>query len=77
MILPHAQLKIYLTASVEVRAQTPLSKSIRRKDRMTQTLAEIEEGYQKTGIIGICTGMISPLRQAEDAVLRGFIRDDD
>ena len=59
MILPHAQLKIYLTASVEIRAlrrykRQYLDKGQKRPD----TLEEMEEDIRRQRLSRYATGMI-------------------
>ena len=61
-ILPHAQLKIYLTASVETRAKRQQEKGD------THTLEEIEEEIRDRDQRDM-SREIAPLRQAEDAIL--------
>ena len=61
-ILPHAQLKIYLTASVETRAKRRFLEQQEKGD--THTLEEIGDRDQRD-----MSREIAPLRQAEDAIL--------
>ncbi len=65
-ILPHAQLKIYLTASVETRAKRRFLEQQEKGD--THTLEEIEEEIRDRDQRDM-SREIAPLRQAEDAVL--------
>ncbi len=65
VVLPDAQLKIYLTASVRVRAERRL-RQLEEKGQ-TGVLAEIEEDIRKRDHQDM-TREASPLRQAEDAV---------
>ncbi len=64
-ILPHAQLKIYLTASVETRAKRRFLEQQEKGD--THTLEEIEEEIRDRDQRDMSE--IAPLRQAEDAIL--------
>lgn len=64
-ILPHAQLKIYLTASVETRAQR---RYLELKDRGTSAdLEEIRRDIEQRDYQDMHRE-IAPLKQAEDAV---------
>ena len=65
-ILPHAQLKIYLTASVETRAKRCFLEQQEKGD--THTLEEIEEEIRDRDQRDM-SREIAPLRQAEDAIL--------
>ena len=65
-ILPHAQLKIYLTASVETRATRRFLEQQEKGD--THTLEEIEEEIRDRDQRDM-SREIAPLRQAEDAIL--------
>ena len=65
-ILPHAQLKIYLTASVETRAKRRVLEQQDKGD--THTLEEIEEEIRDRDQRDM-SREIAPLRQAEDAIL--------
>ena len=65
-ILPHAQLKIYLTASVETRAKRRFLEQQEKGD--THTLEEIEEEIRDRDQRDM-SREIAPLRQAEDAIL--------
>ena len=65
-ILPHAQLKIYLTASVETRAKRRFMEQKEKGD--THTLEEIEEEIRDRDQRDM-SREIAPLRQAEDAIL--------
>ena len=65
-VLPDADLKIYLTASVEVRAKRRYDELIEKGQEAD--LAVIEEDIKKRDHQDM-TRDIAPLRQAEDAVL--------
>lgn len=66
VVLPDAPLKVYLTASVEARAER---RCLELKTKGQETdLREIEEDIRKRDRQDM-TRKISPLRQAEDAVL--------
>ena len=65
-ILPHAQLKIYLTASVEVRALRRYKEYL-AKGQKGQTLAEVEKDVENRDYRDMHRD-VSPLCQAEDAV---------
>ena len=65
-VLPHAQLKIYLTASVETRAKRRFLEQQEKGD--THTLEEIEEEIRDRDARDM-SRQIAPLRQAEDAIL--------
>lgn len=65
-ILPHAQLKIYLTASVEVRALRRYKEYL-AKGQKDQTLAEVEKDVENRDYRDMHRD-VSPLCQAEDAV---------
>ena len=65
-ILPHAQLKIYLTASVEVRALRRYKEYL-AKGQKNQTLAEVEKDVENRDYRDMHRD-VSPLCQAEDAV---------
>ena len=65
-ILPHAQLKIYLTASVETRAKRRFLEQQEKGD--THTLEEIEEEIRDRDQRDM-SREIAPLRQAKDAIL--------
>ena len=66
MILPHAQLKIYLTASVEIRAKRRYKEYLERGEACV--LAEIEKDIEERDYQDMHRET-SPLCQAEDAVL--------
>ena len=66
VVLPKADVKIFLTASSQVRAQRRYEELIakRQKAELSQILKEIEQrDYQDTH------RAVAPLRQAEDAIL--------
>ena len=65
-VLPDADLKIYLTASVEVRAKRRYDELIEKGQEAD--LAVIEEDIKKRDHQDM-TRDIAPLKQAEDAVL--------
>lgn len=65
-ILPNAELKIYLTASVEVRAERRY-KELVEKGEMPD-LEEVKKGIEQRDYQDMNRD-IAPLRQAEDAVL--------
>ena len=65
-ILPNAQLKIYLTASVEVRALRRYKEYL-DKGQKNQTLAEVEKDVENRDYRDMHRD-VSPLCQAEDAV---------
>ena len=65
-VLPNAQLKIYLTASVQTRAQRRFLE-LREKGVQCQ-LEEIERDIQERDHRDM-TREIAPLKQAEDAIL--------
>ena len=65
-IPPHAQLKIYLTASVETRAKRRSWNSRKREIRTHWKRSKRRSG---TAISVTCIKRIAPLRQAEDAIL--------
>lgn len=66
VVLPHAQVKIYLTASVEVRAGRRYDELLARGE--TADLKEVEAEIRERDHRDM-TREISPLKQAEDAVL--------
>ena len=65
-VLPEAELKIYLTASVETRAERRYKELQEKGD--THTLEEIEEEIRDRDQRDM-SREIAPLRQAEDAIL--------
>ena len=65
-ILPNAQLKIYLTASVEVRALRRYKEYLDKGEK-NQTLAEVEKDVENRDYRDMHRD-VSPLCQAEDAV---------
>ena len=65
-ILPNAQLKIYLTASVQVRALRRYKEYL-AKGQKEQTLAEVEKDVESRDYRDMHRD-VSPLCQAEDAV---------
>lgn len=65
-ILPNAELKIYLTASVEVRAQRRYKELVEKGE--TPDLEEVKKGIEQRDYQDMNRD-IAPLRQAEDAVL--------
>ena len=66
VILPDAQVKIYLTASVEIRAKRRYDEYLGKGE--SADLEEIKKDIEKRDHQDM-TREISPLRQAEDAVL--------
>lgn len=68
VVLPHAELKIFLTASVEERARRRLAQWNESHPDEPQTLAQIVQNIQERDRKDT-ERTISPLRQAEDAVL--------
>ena len=66
VILPDAQVKIYLTASVETRAKRRYDEYLGKGE--SADLEEIKKDIEKRDHQDM-TREISPLRQAEDAVL--------
>lgn len=68
VVLPQAELKIFLTASVRVRALRRLAQWEREYPDRPQELAAVEESI-RTRDRADSEREISPLRQAEDAVL--------
>lgn len=65
-ILPNAELKIYLTASVEVRAQRRYKELVEKEE--TPDFEEVKKGIEQRDYQDMNRD-IAPLRQAEDAVL--------
>ena len=65
-ILPNAELKIYLTASVEVRAQRRYKELVEKGE--TPDFEEVKKGIEQRDYQDMNRD-IAPLRQAEDAVL--------
>lgn len=68
VVLPEAELKIFLTASVRVRALRRLAQWQQEYPDRPQELAAVEEGIRARDRAD-SEREISPLRQAEDAVL--------
>ena len=66
MVLPHAQAKIYLTASVETRAKRRFDELEKKGE--TPVLSEIEEDIRDRDYRDMHRET-APLKQAEDAVL--------
>ena len=66
VILPEAELKIFLTAAVETRAQRRFAEAQARGE--TRTYAEILENLRQRDHID-STRAVAPLRPAEDAVI--------
>lgn len=67
VVLPHADVKVFLTASAEVRAQRRLDELIARGEKkitLQSILADIQERDHRD-----MTRPVAPLKQAEDAVL--------
>ncbi len=65
-ILPDAELKIYLTASVEVRAERRYKELVEKGE--TPDLEEVKKGIEQRDYQDMNRD-IAPLRQADDAVL--------
>ena len=65
-ILPHAQLKVYLTASVEVRAKRRYDELLAKGE--TAVLSEVEKEIEERDYRDMHRE-IAPLKKAEDAVL--------
>ena len=65
-ILPNAELKIYLTASVEVRAERRYKELVEKGE--SPDLEEVKKGIEQRDYQDMNRD-IAPLRQAEDAVL--------
>lgn len=65
IILPHAQVKIFLTASVQARAERRCAELREKGEQVTvqEVLADIQTRDEKD-----CSRSAAPLRQAEDAV---------
>lgn len=63
-VFPDAELKIFMTASIEVRTLRRYKELVRKHPDIT--LEEVEENLQKRDLID-STRAISPLRKAEDA----------
>ena len=68
VVLPDAPVKIYLTASVEVRAMRRYKETIEKEGEGSVTYEEIEESIRERDYRDMHRD-VSPLKQAEDAVL--------
>ena len=68
VVLPHAELKVFLTASVEERARRRLVQWNENHPDEPQTMAQIVQNVQERDRKDT-ERAISPLRQAEDAIL--------
>ena len=68
VVLPHAELKVFLTASVEERARRRLVQWNENHPDEPQTMAQIVQNIQERDRKDT-ERAISPLRQAEDAIL--------
>lgn len=68
VVLPHAELKVFLTASVEERARRRLVQWNETHPDEPQTMAQIVQNIQERDRKDT-ERVISPLRQAEDAIL--------
>ena len=68
VVLPDAPVKIYLTASVEVRARRRYLETIEKEGEGSVTYEEIEASIRERDERDM-NREVSPLRQAEDAVL--------
>lgn len=66
VVLPNAEMKIYLEASVEVRAQRRYIEELARGKKIS--LDEIEESLRHRDEID-SSRAVAPLRPAEDAIL--------
>ena len=67
VVFPHAELKVFVTASAEVRAQRRLAE-LQGKGDTTTTFEEVLQNVVERDRID-STREVSPLRQAEDALL--------
>lgn len=67
VVFPHAELKVFVTASAEVRAQRRL-KELQGKGDTTTTFEEVLKNVEERDYID-SHREVSPLRQAEDALL--------
>ena len=67
VVFPHAELKVFVTASAEVRAQRRLAE-LQGKGDTTTTFAEVLKNVEERDYID-SHRETSPLRQAEDALL--------
>ena len=65
-VFPHADLKIFMTASLEVRAQRRYDELVGRGIKMT--MDEVKENIKNRDLIDT-TRAISPLKQANDAIV--------
>ena len=68
VVLPDAPVKIYLTASVEVRAMRRYKETIEKEGEGSITLKEIEDSIRERDYRDMHRD-VSPLKQAEDAIL--------
>lgn len=68
VVLPHAELKVFLTASVEERARRRLAQWNEKHPDEPQTMTQIVQNIQERDRKDT-ERAISPLRQAEDAIL--------
>ena len=67
VVFPHAELKVFVTASAEVRAQRRLLE-LQGKGDQTTTFAEVLKNVQERDYID-SHREVSPLRKADDALL--------
>ena len=67
VVFPHAELKVFVTASAEVRAQRRLAE-LQGKGDTTTTFEEVLKNVEERDYID-SHREVSPLRQAEDALL--------
>jgi CMP/dCMP kinase len=66
VVFPHAELKLFLTASIEIRAQRRYAEMIAKGQDVT--IEEVRENLAERDLID-STRAESPLRQAEDAIV--------
>jgi cytidylate kinase len=65
-VFPHADLKIFMTASIEVRAQRRFDELVSKGIKMT--MDEVKQNIKSRDFIDT-TRKISPLKQADDAIV--------
>ena len=65
-VFPHADLKIFMTASLEVRARRRYDELVGRGIKMT--MEEVKENIENRDLIDT-TRAVSPLKQANDAIV--------
>ena len=66
VVLPDADVKVYLTASVETRAKR---RFLELQEKVNLQILQRLQQILKTAIIGICIVIYHPFCQAEDATL--------